>query len=118
MYGTGTVATGPIHHNTRFYDANVKKYPYDPQKAIALLDEMGLKPDADGVRAKVGLIPLPYGEMPRRTAEYIRQNLKTIGVAVTIESTDVGGWTQLVGNWAFAMGANGEIGRGQGGRRV
>jgi len=107
MYGTGTVATGPIHHNTRFYDANVKPYPYDPKKATALLDEMGLKPDGDGVRARVGLIPLPYGEMPRRVAEYIKQNLSKIGVAVTLENTDAGGWTNRVGNWDFDMGANG-----------
>ncbi|WP_417221665.1 ABC transporter substrate-binding protein [Achromobacter spanius] len=107
MFGAGTVATGPIHHNTRFYDANVKKYPYDPKKAIALLDEMGLKPDAKGVRATLGLIPLPYGEMPRRTAEYIKQNLAKIGVAVSIENTDVGGWVSRVGNWDFDMGANG-----------
>lgn len=107
MFGSGTVATGPIHHNTRFYDANVKKYPYDPKRAIALLDEMGLKPDAKGVRATIGLIPLPYGETPRRTAEYIKQNLSKIGVTVNIESTDVGGWTSRVGNWDFDMAANG-----------
>ncbi|MFQ1064775.1 ABC transporter substrate-binding protein [Bordetella trematum] len=107
MYGTGTVATGPIHHNTRFYDANVKRYPYDPKKAIALLDEMGLKPDKDGVRARVGLIPLPYGEMSRRTAEYIKQNLGKIGVQVTIENADVGGWTSRVGNWDYDMAGNG-----------
>jgi len=107
MFGSGTVATGPIHHNTRFYDADVKPYPYDPKKAVALLDEMGLKPDAKGVRASVGLIPLPYGEMPRRIAEYIKQNLAKIGVAVTLENTDVGGWTSRVGNWDFDMGANG-----------
>ncbi len=107
MFGSGTVATGPIHHNTRFYDANVKSYPYDPKKAAALLDEMGLKPDAQGVRVKVGLIPLPYGEMSRRISEYIKQNLAKIGVAVTLENTDVGGWTSRVGNWDFDMGANG-----------
>jgi len=107
MFGSGTVATGPIHHNTRFYDANVKPYPYDPKKAIALLDEMGLKPDSKGVRATVGLIPLPYGEMQRRMAEYIKQNLAKIGVVVTLENTDVGGWTSRVGNWDFDMGANG-----------
>lgn len=107
MFGTGTVATGPIHHNTRFYDANVKKYPYDPKQAIALLDDMGLKPDAKGIRATVNLIPLPYGEMPRRVAEYIKQNLSKVGIAVNLESTDVGGWTSRVGNWDFDMAGNG-----------
>jgi peptide/nickel transport system substrate-binding protein len=45
--------------------------------------------------------------MPRRIAEYIKQNLAKIGVAVTLENTDVGGWTSRVGNWDFDMGANG-----------
>ncbi|ARP95303.1 ABC transporter substrate-binding protein [Bordetella genomosp. 13] len=107
MFGQGVVATGPIHHNTRFYDANVKKYDYDPKKAIALLDEMGLKPNADGVRATISLIPLPYGEMPRRRAEYIKQNLSKVGIMVNLEATDVGGWVSRVGNWDFDMAGNG-----------
>ena len=107
MFGMGTVSTGPFHRNTRFYDPNVRQYPYDPKMAVALLDEMGLKPDAKGVRASVGLIPLPYGEMQRRVAEYIKQNLAKIGVAVTLDNTDVGGWTSRVGNWDFDMGSNG-----------
>ncbi len=107
MFGMGTVATGPIHHDTRFYDSNVKKYDYDPEKAIALLDEMGLKPDSDGVRVKLGLIPLPYGELDRRIAEYVKQNLSKVGIAIEIESTDIGGWVSRVGNWDFDMAVNG-----------
>ena len=107
MFGTGVVATGPIHHNTRFYDANVKKYPFDPKKAIALLDEMGLKPDSKGVRATVSMIPLPYGETPRRIAEYIKQNLSKVGIVMNLESTDVGGWVSRVGAWDFDMAGNG-----------
>lgn len=107
MFGTATVATGPINHNTRFYDSNVKKYPHDTKKAIALLDEMGLKPDAQGVRVKVGLIPLPYGETDRRIGEYLKQSLSKVGIAVNIESTDIGGWVSRVGNWDYDMAVNG-----------
>ncbi|OZI29834.1 peptide ABC transporter substrate-binding protein [Bordetella genomosp. 10] len=107
MFGLGTVATGPLHHNTRFYDGNVKKYPFDPKKAIALLDEMGLKPDANGVRVKLGFIPIPYGEMMRRVAEYIKQCLGKVGIAIEIENVDVGGWTTRMGNWDFDMAYDG-----------
>ncbi|GAB1577325.1 ABC transporter substrate-binding protein [Bordetella petrii] len=107
LFGQGVVASGPIHHNTRFYDANVKKYDYDPEKAVALLDEMGLKPNADGVRVSVSMIPTPYGEMHRRVAEYIKQNLSKVGIALNLESTDVGGWVSRVGNWDFDMAGNG-----------
>ncbi|MCY1518972.1 Periplasmic dipeptide transport protein [compost metagenome] len=107
MFGMGTVSTGPFHRNTRFYDANIKQYPYDPKKAIALLDEMGLKPDAKGVRVKLGLIPNPYGEMQRRIAEYTKQSLGKVGIVIDIENTDVGGWTTRMGNWDFDMAYNG-----------
>ena len=107
MFGMGTVSTGPFHRNTRFYDPNIKQYPYDPKKAIALLDEMGLKPDANGVRVKLGLIPNPYGEMQRRIAEYTKQSLGKVGIVIDIESTDVGGWTTRMGNWDFDMAYNG-----------
>jgi peptide/nickel transport system substrate-binding protein len=107
VFGQGKVATGPIHHNTRFYDSNVKKYNYDPKKAIALLDEMGLKPDAKGVRTTIGFIPLPYGEMYRRQAEYLKMALSKVGIAVNIEAADVGTWVKRMGNHDFHMGANG-----------
>ena len=107
MFGMGTVSTGPFHRNTRFYDPDIKQYPYDPKKAIALLDEMGLKPDAKGVRVKLGLIPNPYGEMQRRIAEYTKQSLGKVGIVIDIESTDVGGWTTRMGNWDFDMAYNG-----------
>lgn len=106
-FGQGTVSTGPIHHNTRFYDGNVKKYEFDPKKAVALLDEMGLKPDAKGVRATLNFIPLPYGEVHRRSAEYIKMSLAKVGIALNLESVDVGGWVRRVGGHDFHMAGNG-----------
>lgn len=107
MFGQASVATGPIHHNTRFYDGKVKRYDYDVKKAIALLDEMGLKPNANGVRATLNLIPLPYGEMPRRMAEYVKLSLSKIGVVVNLEAGDVGTWVKRVGAGDYQMAANG-----------
>lgn len=106
-FGQGKVASGPIHHNTRFFDGNVTKYEYNPAKATALLDEMGLKPDAKGVRATLGFIPLPYGEVYRRQAEYIKLALSKVGIVVNIEAADVGTWVRRMGNHDFHMGANG-----------
>ncbi len=102
-FGQAKVATGPVSSTTRFYEPNVKLYPTDLKKAEALLDEMGLAKDKDGVRATVKLLGLPYGETWNRLNEYIRQSLSKVGIKVVVESTDPAGWTQRLANWDFEM---------------
>jgi len=101
FFGLGKVAAGAVADATRFSEPSLKPYPYDPKKALALLDEMGLKPDANGVRANLKLLVLPYGEVWTRLAEYCKQAFQQIGVAVTLESTDAGGWSSRVANWEY-----------------
>lgn len=103
LYGFGKVATGPVNSKTKFYEPNVTTYDFSIAKAKALLDEMGLKPDAKGVRTTVRLPVSPYGEMVQRTCEYIRQSLAKVGIAVVLESTDPGSYTQRISNWDFDM---------------
>ena len=104
FFGLGRVATGPIASTTKFYDANaLVKYPYDPKRAIALLDEMGLKPDARGVRQKVNILALPYGEVWTRQAEFIKQQFGKVGIEVTLETTDTAGFLQRNANWEFEL---------------
>lgn len=106
LYGFGKVATGPICSKTRFYDSNVRTYDFSTQKAIALMDEMGLKPDSRGIRAQLRLPVAPYGDMPARVSEYIRQSLARIGIAVTLETNDAAGWAQKISNWDFDLNVN------------
>lgn len=101
LYGFGKVATGPINSKTKFYEPDVKKYDFSLAKANALLDEMGLKADGAGVRTKLRLLVTPYGEMPARACEYVRQCLAKVGIAITLETTDPGGWAQRVANWDY-----------------
>lgn len=50
--GAGRVATGPINPLlAEYYNGDVEKYPYNLDKANALLDEAGWKKGADGIRA-------------------------------------------------------------------
>jgi len=105
-FGLGRVATGPINSVTKYYDADVKRYDYDPEKAVALLDEMGLEPNGDGVRASVKFLPLPYGETWHRLAEYVKQALGKIGVEVVLENTDAAGWGKREANWDFDITTN------------
>ncbi len=101
--GLAKPATGPLNSRTKFYDAKAGGYGLDEAKARALLDEMGLKPDASGVRARISLLRLPIGETYDRLAEYIKQALRKVGIEVALESADFATWTTRYGNWDFQM---------------
>jgi len=89
LYGNGLIDTGPIPAVYKdFYTADVPLYPYDPGKAKALLDEAGLKPDANGVRLSFTLDPTPSGDRSSKLAEYIRSALAKIGVKVQLRNQD------------------------------
>lgn len=103
FFGVAAPATGPIHSSSPFYTSEVQAYPHDPAKAKALLDEMGLKPGAGGVRVKIGLLGLPYGELWDRLSQYIKQALGQVGVEVTIQTADVAGWGNRIANWDVDM---------------
>lgn len=103
FFGLAEVATSPIHSSSPFHETDVAHYDYDPEKAIALLDAAGFTADADGTRAEVALMGLPYGELWERVSQYIRQSLDQVGIRVTLEATDVAGWGSRFGNWDFDM---------------
>lgn len=101
--GIAKVATGPIHSSSPYYESGVKLYDHSPAKAEALLDEMGLKKGPDGVRTRVKLLGLPYGEVWNRAAESTRQALRRVGIEVVLETTDAAGWVDRLKNWQFEM---------------
>jgi peptide/nickel transport system substrate-binding protein len=104
FFGLGRVANGPIASTTKFHDDKaLVKYPYDPKRAAALLDEAGLRPDARGIRMRVNLLALPYGEVWTRQAEYIKECFGQVGVETTLETTDAGGFLQRNANWEFEL---------------
>ena len=105
-FGIGKVATGPVASTTRFYDRSLHLASHDAKKAAALLDEAGLKPDADGIRFKLKHLTLPYGEIWARLAEYLRASFKLIGVELTLESTDTGGWARRISDWDYETSIN------------
>jgi peptide/nickel transport system substrate-binding protein len=92
-FGIGKVATGAMNSaHKAFYTADVPTYEYSLEKANRLLDEAGHKRGADGVRFKVTQDFIPYGEEYVRLAEYIREQLKKIGIEVTTRTSDTPGW--------------------------
>lgn len=105
-FGLGRPATGPIASTTRFYDPNVTAYKTDIAAAKALLDEMGLKPDAKGVRATIRFLVVPFGEFWTRLGEYFRQAMKQGGIEVVLDTTDPGGFAEKISNWEYETTSN------------
>ncbi|MDS9469006.1 ABC transporter substrate-binding protein [Paracoccus sp. MBLB3053] len=95
--GMGKVSTGPFAGSTRFYDASIAPFSYDPEKAKELVKASGYDGEV------LEFVPMPYGETWMRLAEVIKQNLSDIGVNVDIVSTDVAGWNKRLSDWDFDL---------------
>lgn len=105
--GFGKQVDGPFANSYAFKDASVEtKYAYDPEKAKKMLDEMGLKENAQGVRLELRMLPLPYGETWQRFAEYVREQLNAVGIKANIVATDVAGWAQRMNSGDFDLAFN------------
>jgi len=103
--GFSSPATGPVVLGSPYAAPNVEPYNLDLDKANALLDEAGLKAGADGVRFKIQLDYLPaFAEMQKTVAEYLRPQLKKVGIDVALRSSpDFPTWAKRVGGHDFEM---------------
>ncbi len=91
LFGLGVVATGPYKPGTWYYNPNVKRYPYNPEKAKKLLKEAGWEDtDGDGILDKDGrpfrfTVLLNWGNTARlKTAELIQWRLRQVGIDMRI----------------------------------
>ncbi|MEL4888411.1 ABC transporter substrate-binding protein [Pectobacterium betavasculorum] len=93
LYGQGKPATGIIPStSTAFYPANSQPpYPFDRQKANALLDEAGYPRKGKGERFSLKLVPITNGEDVTLFATFIQQSLAEIGIRVDITNFDYAG---------------------------
>jgi peptide/nickel transport system substrate-binding protein len=66
------------------YDANVQKYPHDPEKARQLLDAAGYKP-VNGVRFHLTM-KTSIEESSRAMAAVFQQQLRDVGIALDIRT--------------------------------
>lgn len=96
-YGFAKPATSPIPSTlAAFHDASAATDTFDVKSSDALLDEAGFKRGADGNRFTLFIDYIPYGDDYKRTAEYIKQALKRVGVDVTIRTQDTAAYTKRV----------------------
>ena len=107
-FGLGKVAHSPIPSTAPYYDEKVlTKYPYDPARARAYLDDMALKPKRDGVRHRFGIMMIPDGGgYWTRSAQYLKQALAEVGLMAELEATDWPTFSRRSGNWEFDCDCN------------
>lgn len=103
--GASKPSTGPIVPGSPFYTDDVATYDLDLEKSMALLDEAGYKPGADGMRMKLEIDYLPsVPDVQQRIAEYLRPQLKKVGIEVKVRtSPDFPSWAKRISNWEFDM---------------
>ncbi len=86
MFGYGTpIGTHFAPHHPAYVDLT-SQYPYDPERARALLAEAG---HGDGLTVSLKLPPPSYA---RRGGEIIQQQLAAIGVTAEIENLEWAQW--------------------------
>jgi len=91
LLGLGKEATGPFKPGTWQFNADVKRFPFDPKKTLELLAEAGWRDtDGDGILDKRGqrfefeLLVNQGNEVRAKTAEIVQRRLAEVGITVKI----------------------------------
>jgi peptide/nickel transport system substrate-binding protein len=88
LRGFATEATGLLSPHHWAYEADVERYPYDPERAKRMLDRAGF-PDPDGDGPK-GRFSLTYKtstlDLRRRIAEAVQEQLEAVGITIEIRT--------------------------------
>jgi peptide/nickel transport system substrate-binding protein len=105
MGGFAQVSEGPIIASSPFATEDLVRYPHDLKKAAAMLDDAGYKAGAGGQRFSLTIDYQPgVDDQQRNVAEYIRGQLKKIGIAVEVRaSADFPSWAQRMAARDFDM---------------
>lgn len=105
LLGLGHIATGPYKPDTWVYNANVKRYDYNPELSRSLLAEAGwTDSDGDGVLDKAGerlaftIVTNQGNDLRSKTAEIIQRRLKEVGIAIEIRIVE---WATFLKEFIF-----------------
>jgi len=102
--GQGTIISGPFAPGSWAYNLDVQPLPYDPQKAIELLNEAGFVKGDDGIMAKDGQklsltlkVPIEKeSEAVKRVVLAFKNYLNKIGVDIEGEFKEWLSWKEDV----------------------
>lgn len=103
LFGMGQEATGPYLPGTWVYNPNVRRFPYDPAKAKALLAEAGwIDSDGDGTVEKDGkklaftVLTNAGNESRAKVAAILQQNLAAVGIKMEIRTLE---WAAFINDF-------------------
>ena len=109
LLGYAKPATGPYPPGTWMYESNVRTYPYDPERAKALLDQAGWRPGPDGIRTKDGTrlnlraSTFKGHQVGERLLVVAQQQLKAVGVGVQIEILELATWLKSMNEGTYQV---------------
>lgn len=92
----------PPGHWARAVDDQLAQWPHDPARARALLAAAGLQPDAAGVRLRLTL-KTSTDETTRLLAAILQQQLRAVGIELSIRSAEFGTFYSDITHGAFQM---------------
>lgn len=104
FFGLAQVATGPVSSTLPFYEKDVYRFDYNPDKAKALIRESGVNLSQTPV--KILASGSTYGSTWDRMDEFIKQSLEQVGFKVQIDPVDNAGWVQRLSNFDFDLSLN------------
>ncbi|MCA9284465.1 MAG: hypothetical protein KDA22_04575 [Phycisphaerales bacterium] len=101
--GLGEVATGPNNSQSPANNPAIKPWPYDLERAKALLAEAGWKPDeqgilrnADGEAFEFEFTRSSGGEVVERTSTYIKDQCAKLGIKCNVRIVDWSVYSQIL----------------------
>jgi len=92
----------PLGHWAAADESELAQYPHDVARAIRLLDAAGLKPDAKGIRLRFTL-KTSTDETTRLEAQAMQEELRAVGIDLTIRSAEFGTFYSDITHGAFQM---------------
>lgn len=106
--GAGSAAKNPIPPTIWSYDDSIQAYPYDPEKAKALLAEAGVS----DLKTDLWYMPVqrPYNPDAKKMAELMQSDLAKIGVTAELKSFEWGEYRKRMQAGEHMMGMLGWTG--------
>lgn len=92
----------PPGHWATAASADLAQYPRDPARAIGLLEAAGLRPGRDGVRLRLTM-KTSTDETTRLEAQAMQAELREVGIALSLRSTEFGTFYSDITKGAFQM---------------
>jgi peptide/nickel transport system substrate-binding protein len=108
--GRAALATGLLPPGHWAYNADVPRWEHDPARARSLLDEAGLRPDADGVRLRL-VYKTSSDDFRVAVARLIASQLRDVGIAVEVRPFEFATFFRDIkqGNYELASMQSSEI---------